>query len=128
MKEELKKVYHLHEQFSLPLRETPQTIPQKEFEFRYELIKEELNEYREACRQNNTVEIADALGDLLYAIYGTIIQHGIQDKMKEIFEEIDASNMSKLDENGKPIIREDGKIIKSNQFFKPDIKTILEKN
>ena len=69
----------------------------------------------------------DALGDKLYILCGTILAHGLQDKIVEVFEEIHRSNMSKLDDNGQPIYREDGKIMKSNNYFLPDIATILER-
>ena len=72
------------------------------------------------------VEIADALGDMLYILCGTILKHGLQDKIADVFVEIQRSNMSKLDKNGKPIYREDGKVMKSELYFKPDIKSILE--
>jgi predicted HAD superfamily Cof-like phosphohydrolase len=94
---------------------------------RYNLLKEENEEYLEACKRGDLVEIADALGDLLYITYGTILKHGLQHKIEEVFDEIHRSNMSKLDENGQPIFREDGKVLKSNRYFKPDIKKILEK-
>jgi predicted HAD superfamily Cof-like phosphohydrolase len=67
------------------------------------------------------------LGDQLYILCGTILKHGLQDKIVEVFQEIQRSNMSKLDENGRPIYREDGKVLKSNLYFRPDIKSILEK-
>ena len=67
-----------------------------------------------------------ALGDMLYILCGTILKHGLQDKIADVFQEIQRSNMSKLDKNGKPIYREDGKVMKSNLYFKPDIKRILE--
>ena len=73
------------------------------------------------------VEIADALGDQLYILCGTILRHGLQDKIVEVFEEIQRSNMSKLDANGKPIYREDGKVLKSELYFKPNILSVLEK-
>ena len=63
----------------------------------------------------------------LYILCGTIIEHGLQYKIEEVFEEIQRSNMSKLDENGEPIYREDGKVLKGPNYFKPDIKTILDK-
>jgi predicted HAD superfamily Cof-like phosphohydrolase len=72
-------------------------------------------------------QIADALGDKLYILCGTILAHGLQDKIAEVFNEIHRSNMSKLDDNGKPVYREDGKILKSNNYFLPAIKKILEK-
>ena len=71
-------------------------------------------------------EIADALGDQLYILCGTILKHGLQYKIAEVFEEIQKSNMSKLDADGKPIYREDGKVLKSDQYFKPRIRKILE--
>jgi predicted HAD superfamily Cof-like phosphohydrolase len=94
---------------------------------RYNLMKEENEEYLEAARNGDIVEIADALGDMLYILCGTINAHGLQHKMAEVFEEIQRSNMSKLDDAGKPIFREDGKVMKSNNYFKPDIRSILEK-
>ena len=71
--------------------------------------------------------IADALGDKMYILFGTIISHGLQYKIEEIFDEIHRSNMSKLDDNGQPIYREDGKIMKSENYFKPNIKIVLDK-
>jgi len=76
---------------------------------------------------NDLTEVADALGDMLYILCGTIIEHGMQHKIEEVFEEIQRSNMSKLDENGKPIYREDGKVLKGPNYFKPDIQKILDK-
>ena len=71
-------------------------------------------------------EVADALGDMLYILCGTIISHGLQDKMEYIFDEIQRSNMSKLDTNGKPIYRDDGKVMKGPHYFKPNIAAILK--
>ena len=94
---------------------------------RHNLMKEENEEYLEACKDGNLTEIADALGDMMYILFGTIVRHGLQHKIEEVFTEIHRSNMSKLDENGKPIYREDGKILKSNLYFKPQIKEVLER-
>ena len=71
------------------------------------------------------VEIADALGDKLYILCGTILAHGLQDKIVEVFDEIQNSNMSKLGADGNPIYREDGKVLKGPSYFKPNIKKIL---
>ena len=90
-------------------------------------MEEENDEYLDACRDNDLTQIADALGDKMYILFGTIIAHGLQHKIEEIFDEIHRSNMSKLDDNGKPIYREDGKIMKSNNYFLPDISEILDK-
>lgn len=98
----------------------------KDFELRHRLMHEENEEYLEAAQNGDMVEIADALGDQLYILCGTILKHGLQHKIEEVFMEIQRSNMSKLDADGKPIYREDGKILKSELYFKPNIATILE--
>jgi predicted HAD superfamily Cof-like phosphohydrolase len=89
-------------------------------------MKEENEEYLEAAENNDLGEVADALGDRLYILCGTIIEHGMQDKIEDVFNEIHRSNMSKLGEDGKPIYREDGKVLKGVNYFKPHIKKILE--
>ena len=80
----------------------------------------------DAAKKGDLIEIADALGDMLYILCGTILKHGLQHKIADVFQEIQRSNMSKLDKNGKPIYREDGKVLKSDLYFKPDIKGVLE--
>jgi predicted HAD superfamily Cof-like phosphohydrolase len=102
-------------------------LTSKEVQLRFDLMKEENEEYLEAANNGDIVEIADALGDQLYILCGTILRHGLQDKIVEVFEEIQRSNMSKLDADGKPIYREDGKVLKSDRYFKPDIASILSK-
>jgi len=94
---------------------------------RFNLMKEENEEYLEASNNNDLVEVADALGDMLYILCGTIIEHGMQHKIEEVFDEIQRSNMSKLGANGEPIYREDGKVLKGPNYFKPNIKSILDK-
>ena len=96
-------------------------------DLRFRLMEEENLEYLEAAKNEDIVEIADALGDILYILCGTILAHGLQHKIVEVFNEIQRSNMSKLDVNGKPVFREDGKILKGPNYFKPKIKEILEK-
>ncbi len=120
-------VHHFHETFQIGNADTPTLVDEKDYTLRYNLIKEENEEYLDACKNGDLVEIADALGDQLYILFGTILKHGLQHKIEEVFDEIQRSNMSKLDENGKPIFREDGKILKSNLYFKPNIKDILDK-
>lgn len=88
-------------------------------------MREENEEYLEAAQNKDLVEVADALGDQLYILCGTILKHGLQHKIVEVFEEIQRSNMSKLDDDGNAIYREDGKILKSSNYFKPNIKEIL---
>ena len=101
-------------------------LTESDFLLRYKLMREENEEYLEAAQNGDIVEIADALGDMLYILCGTILSHGLSDKMEPVFREIQKSNMSKLDEAGKPIYREDGKVLKGNLYFKPNIAAILE--
>jgi predicted HAD superfamily Cof-like phosphohydrolase len=125
-KEIINKVAAFHDAFGISNETTPVgKIAESDFLLRYKLMREENEEYLEACQKRDIVEIADALGDQLYILCGTILKHGLQDKIEEVFNEIQRSNMSKLDENGKPIYREDGKVLKSNLYFKPNIAEIL---
>ena len=94
-------------------------------ETKFLILLEELEEYRDAARVNDSVEIADAIGDILYITFGLVTKHGLQDKIEAIFDEIHASNMSKLGADGKPILREDGKILKGPDYFKPNIAKYL---
>jgi len=124
--ENIEKVKEFHEVFGLEFHEAPTAeVSRKIVELRHRLMQEENDEYLEACEKGDINEIADALGDKMYILFGTIIAHGLQHKIEEIFAEIHRSNMSKLDEQGKPIYREDGKILKSNLYFKPNIKSVL---
>ncbi len=102
-------------------------LSESDIELRHRLMAEENEEYMEAAKNGDLVEVADALGDMLYILCGTILKHGLQSKIEEVFQEIQRSNMSKLDANGQPIYREDGKVMKSDQYFRPDIASILEK-
>ena len=125
--EVIKRVEEFHKAFKIENNYSPTTnISQDEVLLRYKLMREENEEYLEAAQNGDIVEIADALGDQLYILCGTILKHGLQDKITEVFEEIQRSNMSKLDENGEPIYREDGKVLKSDLYFRPDIKAVLD--
>ena len=128
MQKQIKAVKEFHTAFQIGHSETPiADLGETKKHLRYNLMKEENEEYLEAALNGDLIEVADALGDQLYILCGTILKHGLQYKIEEVFEEIQRSNMSKLDENGKPIFREDGKILKSELYFKPDIKSIIEK-
>ena len=85
----------------------------------------ENDEYLEACEKNSLIEIADALGDQLYILCGTILKHGMQDVIIDVFNEIQASNMSKLGDDGNPILREDGKILKGSGYFRPNLSKFI---
>ena len=101
-------------------------IGDRETILRYKLMREENEEYLNAALSGDLVEVADALGDQLYILCGTLLKHGLQDKIAAVFEEIQRSNMSKLDADGQPIYREDGKVMKSDRYFRPDIAGILK--
>jgi predicted HAD superfamily Cof-like phosphohydrolase len=89
-------------------------------------MDEENGEYLEACAKQSLEEIADALGDMLYILCGTILKHGMHHIIEDIFNEIHSSNMSKLGEDGKPILRADGKITKGPNYFRPELSKIIE--
>ena len=125
MKDVLNKVKEFHNTFGHPVADKPTLISQDQYILRHSLMQEENDEYIEACENKDLVEIADALGDQLYILAGTMLVHGMQDKIIEVFDEIQRSNMSKLGSDGKPIIREDGKILKSELYSPPDIKKII---
>jgi predicted HAD superfamily Cof-like phosphohydrolase len=125
--EKIKSVEEFHNVFKIGNASQVRLIEERDYQLRYNLIREENEEYLEACKAGDIVEIADALGDQLYILFGTILKHGLQHKIEEVYDEIHRSNMSKLDENGEPIFREDGKIMKSANYFKPDIRRILDK-
>jgi len=128
MQKQINAVKEFHTAFIIGHSETPiSNLGEAKNILRYNLMKEENEEYLEAVQNNDLIEIADALGDMMYILCGTIIEHGLQHKIEEVFDEIQRSNMSKLDENGQPIFREDGKILKSNLYFRPNIKEILDK-
>ena len=127
MIDKINKVKQFHEVFLIGNEEKPKAvIDESIFLLRHRLMHEENQEYLDACKNGDLVEIADALGDMMYILSGTILAHGLQDKIENIFEEIQKSNMSKLGSDGKPIYREDGKIMKGPDYFKPDIKKNLQ--
>lgn len=128
MQEQLKAVEKFHNAFNQENGTTPRLLSDKESELRYNLMFEENQEYIEACREDDLVEIADALGDQLYILCGTILKHGMQHKIEEVFNEIQRSNMSKLNEDGTPKFREDGKILKGPNYTPPNIFDILNKH
>jgi len=126
MRDYIQMVGDFHTVFDQKDGNKPRLISSNEGKLRYSLLAEENNEYLEAVEKNDLVGIDDALGDQLYIIYGTILKHGLQHKIEEVFREIHRSNMSKLGADGKPIYREDGKILKGPSYFRPNIKDIIE--
>ena len=126
MKDKILAVKEFHKAFKLDYLDKPKAdLGMDKNKLRFNLMKEENEEYFEAANNNDMVEGADALGDMLYILCGTIIEHGMEHKIDEIFREIQNSNMSKLGADGSPIYREDGKVLKGPNYFKPDIEGIL---
>jgi len=126
MEKQLKAVEEFHNAFGQKNGKWPRNIKADEYELRHSLMQEENDEYLDACDENSLVDIADALGDKLYILCGTILKHGMQHIILDVFDEIQASNMSKLGEDGKPILRKDGKILKGPGYFKPDLSKFIK--
>ena len=117
MKEDLDLVKEFHEKFGSPVLNKPSLIPQDRSDLRYKLMKEEVEEYLLGVQNGDLENIAKELADILYTVYGTILEHGLQDKMEEVFKEVHRSNMSKdWDEK---------KMKKGASYFEADIKSIL---
>ena len=123
MKKQLDSVKQFHDTYKIGYSNDPiaDLGPEKN-KLRFKLMSEENEEYLDASNNNDIIEVADALGDMLYILCGTIIEHGMHDIIEPVFDEIQKSNMSKLGEDGNPIFREDGKVMKGPNYFKPDFK------
>lgn len=128
MKKKIASVEIFHRSFGLGVSHSMKAdLGKAKNKLRFNLMDEENKEYFEAAQNNDLAEVADALGDMLYILCGTILEHGMQHKIEEVFEEIQRSNMSKLGKDGKPIYREDGKVLKGPEYFRPNIQAILDK-
>jgi predicted HAD superfamily Cof-like phosphohydrolase len=125
MKKQLQQLWDFQSAYNSTKNTTPTLIEPDDYFLRYNLGKEELLEYLEACNNDDLVEITDALADQLYILLGTMVAHGMQDIIEDVFNEVHRSNMSKLGEDGKPIYREDGKILKGPNFTPPNIEQFL---
>lgn len=123
MKKQIESVKKFHNTYKLGYSETPiANLGNNKNKLRFSLMSEENEEYLEAANNDDIIEVADALGDMLYILCGTIIEHGMQDIIEDVFDEIQRSNMSKLGEDGEPIYRDDGKVLKGPNYFKPNFK------
>ena len=135
MQKQLAQVETFQKSFNSVYNTEPTLLKEEDWKLRYKLSLEELDEYKEACEQGDIVEIFDAILDRLFLAFGDAVSHGLQDKLIDGFNEVVASNMSKLDEVGLPIIngengvwdesRPKGKILKSKNFFEPNLKQFL---
>jgi predicted HAD superfamily Cof-like phosphohydrolase len=110
--------------FGQEVKNKPSFSSEKINDLRYELIREELDEFKEALKNKDILEVADALTDILYVTYGAGHAFGID--LDKCFEEVQQSNMSKLDENGKPIYNESGKVMKGPSYFKPNLTKFVK--
>ena len=117
------KVKNFMETFGQEVKKKPAFSTDKINKLRYDLIKEELDELNEAIKNKDLLEVADALTDILYVTYGAGHAFGID--LDKCFDEVQNSNMSKLDENGKPIYNEAGKVMKGSKYFKPDLSKFI---
>ena len=137
MKKQIAQVQEFQKAFGQVVNKNPNFINKNLAVLRFKLMEEENDEYLEAVYDNDLVEIADALGDQLYVLLGTILSYGMQYIIEDVLSEIHRSNMSKLDNEGKPIIngangviddtRALGKVLKSKNYSKPDIEQFLTK-
>jgi predicted HAD superfamily Cof-like phosphohydrolase len=118
------KVKLFMESFGQEVKSKPEFPSDDTVKLRIELISEELQELVDACNANDIIEVADALTDILYVTYGAAHSFGIP--IDECFKEVQRSNMSKLGEDGKPIYREDGKVMKGPNYSVPNLKNVLQ--
>jgi Uncharacterized protein conserved in bacteria len=112
------------ETFGQEVKKKAQFPSDKIVKLRYDLIKEELDEFEQAIKEKNLKEVADSLTDILYVTYGAGHAFGID--LDKCFNEVQRSNMSKLGDNGKPIYNEQGKVMKGPKYFEPNLKKFVE--
>jgi predicted HAD superfamily Cof-like phosphohydrolase len=117
-----KQVAEWHHKFGVPISEYPKTLQLDRVELRNNILVEEVKELYRATKEQDIDGIADALADCLFVLLGTACECGLHTYMEKIFDEVHRSNMSKLDENGNPIFRKDGKVLKSKLFTPPNFK------
>ena len=117
------KVKNFMETFGQEIKSSPSFSSPKINQLRYNLIKEELDEFKQALDNNDLLEVADALTDILYVTYGAGHAFGIN--LDACFEEVQNSNMSKLGKDGKPIFNDQGKVMKGPNYFKPDLSKFI---
>jgi len=126
MKEKLEALKLFNEKYGIQYADTiVHKLPYTKAKLRFKLMEEENEEYLDAVIAEDPIEVADALGDMLYILCGTILAHGMQDIIDDVFNEIQRSNLSKLGPDGKPIYREDGKLLKGPNYSPPNLKQFI---
>jgi predicted HAD superfamily Cof-like phosphohydrolase len=136
MLKEIEKVQAFHTKFNAQINDKPTMITVEEGLLRYELMKEELEEYKEAILAQDLVGVLDALTDMAYINCGSYVAHGLQKIAEAAFQEVQDSNMSKLGKNGKPVINGEngflderkplGKILKGENYFEPNLEKFIK--
>lgn len=136
MQEQINQLIQFQKSFKSNYATQPCLLSEDDWKLRLELSQEELDEYKEACENKDLVEILDSILDRLFLAFGDAVCHGLQDKLIDGFNEVMRSNMSKLDDNGEPLIngvnceldnsRPFGKILKSKNFFEPNLEQFLK--
>ncbi len=112
------------EKFGQEIKTKAEFPSDKTVKLRYNLIKEELEEFEQALQDKNLTEVADSLTDILYVTYGAGVAFGID--LDKCFDEVQKSNMSKLGADGKPIYNKDGKVMKGPKYFKPNLSKFIK--
>jgi predicted HAD superfamily Cof-like phosphohydrolase len=132
MQKQLQQLIEWHTKFEVPFKITPDPFNDSDEEtslirLRGRMMKEEMQEWLESALYNEDVDKrAKELADILYTVFGTIITEGLQDVIERVFDEVHASNMSKLDSNGNPVKRADGKVLKGENYKEPDLSWLVE--
>ncbi len=128
MKNLIQRIEEFHVKFGIPVGKVIGDTTRGQQDLHYTLMLEELNEYKEAVERGDIVGVADGLGDVLFVLVSSLVAHGLQGCFGDIINEICDSNMSKLGEDGKPIYRADGKIMKGKDYFAPRLKEIINRH
>jgi len=131
MQKQLQQLIEWHKKFEVPYRTEPDPFDDSDEQMslvnlRYRIMHEELKEWKESAMYNDDIDKrAKELADILYTVFGTIITEGLQDSIERVFDEVHASNMSKLGTDGKPIKRADGKVLKGENYKEPDLSFLI---
>ena len=127
MKTQIEQLKDFHTAFGVNMLKSPAIPSIERCELRQRILEEEVGELKEAWENDDIVKVADGIIDCLYILLGTAHEFGMQNILVEMFDEVHRSNMSKLDINGKPIYREDGKVLKSILFSAPNLEKIINR-
>lgn len=129
MDELIKKLVEFHGKFDISVGKTPfPNVPKEQQLLYYDLLIEEVIEFKDAVRASDNIAIADAFGDIMFVLFSAIVENGLQDVIEDIFNEICDSNSTKLDTDGKPKFREDGKIMKCEGYRAPRLNEVFKKH